>query len=64
MVSVMDPLLLEMISILSDILAIAALLIIFYAAITAIGQFVFRELKGKTRHAYPLIGDHLTPGRY
>jgi uncharacterized membrane protein len=60
MESRMDPLLIDVVTILSEILAIAGALIIFYAGVVALILFVIRETKRSTRHAYNRIRDGLT----
>jgi uncharacterized membrane protein len=47
----MDPLLFELMTILSDILAVAGVLLIFYAGLMAFILFLLNELRSRTEHS-------------
>ncbi|HUV24071.1 MAG TPA: DUF1622 domain-containing protein [Methanomassiliicoccales archaeon] len=56
----MDPLLFELMTILSDILAVAGVLLIFYAGIMAFILFLLNELRNRTEHSNRKIRHNFT----
>lgn len=56
----MDPLLFDLLSILSDILAVAGVLLIFFAGIIAFFFFLLRELRQRAEHSYRKIRHDFT----
>jgi uncharacterized membrane protein len=56
----MDPLLYELMTILSDILAVAGVLLIFYAGIMAFILFLLKESTRRTKHSSRTIRHDFT----
>jgi uncharacterized membrane protein len=56
----MDPLLVEILTVLADIIAMAGVILIFYAGLTAAILFVLREAKRRMEHSYRRIRHDFT----